>query len=190
MFAPPHNGQVFLLASYDRATYLIAPLITNSPSPTIITPDRVRVPTPSDISDLLLTRGAPHAYIHSCPTYRVRGVSPDYADRALIAQAYMDGHHTGLSALARDHNKLQGLLVLHTSSDISTLGRSVSRTLLSLPNLFLCRLLTHATTRMVSNFRAFRTDGVIARATNTLPGLCRAEFRILERSIAPSGPHA
>lgn len=102
----------------------------------------------------------------------------------------MDGHHTSLSALARDHSKLQGLLVLHTSSDISILGGSVSRTLLSLPSLFLRRLLTHATTRMVSSFRAFRTEGDIARATSPPPGLRRAEFRILERCIAPSGPHA
>jgi hypothetical protein len=103
----------------------------------------------------------------------------------------MDYHYTGLSALARDRNKLQGLLVLHTSSDISILGGSVSRTLLSLPDLFLCRLLTRAaTTRVVSKFRAFRSEGVIARASSPPPGLCRAEFRILERSIAPSGPRA
>ena len=69
MFAPPHNGDVsLLLASYD-ATSLIAPLATNGPSPTIITPERIRVLTPTDISDLSLTRGAPHAYIHPCPTY-------------------------------------------------------------------------------------------------------------------------
>jgi hypothetical protein len=142
MLAPPHNGQVFLLlASYDRATTLIVPLAANSHSPTIITPERVRVPAPTStsisISDLPPAHRAPHADIHSCPTYRVRGVSPGYANRALIFQAHMDCHHTSLSALARDHNKLQGLLVLRTSSDISILGGSVSRTVLSLPDLFL-----------------------------------------------------
>lgn len=136
MFAPPHNSQVFLLlASYDRARFLIVRLAAHSHSPTIITP--VRVSAPTDISDLPTTRRAPVADIHSCPTYRVRGVSPDYTDRVLIAQAHMDGRHTGLSALARDCNKLQGLLVLRTSSDISRLGGNVSRTLLSLPDLFL-----------------------------------------------------
>jgi hypothetical protein len=141
MFAPPHNGQVFLLlASYDRAKPLIVPLAANSHSPTIITLERVRVtaPTPTNVSDLPPTCRAPHADIHSCPTYRVRGVSPGYANRVLIAQAHMDCHHTSLSALARDRNELQGLLVLHTSSDISILGGSVARTLLSLPDLFLC----------------------------------------------------
>jgi hypothetical protein len=190
MFAAlPHNDQVFLLlASY--ATSLIVPLATSSHSPTIITPERVRVPTPTDISDFLPTRRAPHSDIRSCPTYRVRGVSPDYAHRALIAQAYMDGHLAGLSGLAGDHNKLQGLLVLHTSSDISILGKSVSRTLLPLPDLFLYRLLARTTTRMVPKFRAFRSESVIACATSPPPGLCRAEFRIWERSIAPSGPRA
>jgi hypothetical protein len=59
----------------------------------------------------------------------------------------------------------------------------------SLPDLFPYRLLTHAAmTRVVSKFRAFRSEGVIARMTSPPLGLCRAEFRILERSIAPSGP--
>jgi hypothetical protein len=139
MFAPPHNGQAFfLLASHDRATSLIDPLAANNHTPTITTPEGVRVRAPTDISDLPSTRRAPHAYIHACPAHRVRGVSRDYADRALVAEAHVDGHHTGLSTLARDRSKLQGLLVLHTSSDISILGGGVSRTLPSLPDLFLC----------------------------------------------------
>jgi hypothetical protein len=142
MFAPPHNGQVFvLLASCDRATSLIVPITANSHSPTIVTLDvsvPAPIPIPTDISYLPPTRRAPRANIHSCPTYRVRRVFPGYYANRVTAQAHMDCNHTGLSALARDRNKLQGLLVLHTSSDISLLGGNVSRTLLSLPNFLLC----------------------------------------------------
>lgn len=106
-FAPLHNGRVFFLFNYDRATTIIVPFAAaNSHGLAIITLKRADTsPTPTDISDLPPTRRAPRAYIHSCPTYRVRGVSP-YANRAPIAQAHMDGHHTSLSALARHCNKL------------------------------------------------------------------------------------
>jgi hypothetical protein len=99
----------------------------------------------------------------------------------------MDGHHTGLSALARDHNKLQGLLVLHTPPDIFTLGGGVSVTLLSLPYLLLRRFLNRTATRVVSKRRAFRSEGDVARAASPSPGLGSHEFRIPKRGVAPSG---
>jgi len=88
----------------------------------------------------------------------------------------MDGHRTGLSALAHNRNKLQELLVLHTSPDISILGGSVSSALLSLPDLHLHLIRDRAATRMVSNRRALRSDGVVARTAGPPLWLCRTGF--------------
>jgi hypothetical protein len=106
----------------------------------------------------------------------------------------MDGHHTGLSTLARDHNKLQGLLVLHTPPDISSLGEGVSVTLLSLPDLFFCRFLNRTATGVVSERRALRPECSVSRAASPPPGLGSYEFGISKRGVAPFGrvfrPHA